>query len=204
MIRASWLTLAACAPLAGGCMPPKTLNAPYQPWCAPSKRATLKLDRDLMSDAALAYWVDASGNRHDRHTFAPRLADYLRTCGATKDWPHFGGEVLAPYELTIVSITPTVVLMTPVDFGPVDDKAVPTIRSQEHRRSVGHSPKFLNAFVASTQCEHAAGMKWFSDEMNRPPTPLAFGADGAATIPLPDGELSVFRYGHRCEVLARK
>ncbi|MGL6097446.1 MAG: hypothetical protein ACRC7O_16815, partial [Fimbriiglobus sp.] len=108
---------------------------------------------------------------------------------------------IAPYQFVLVSISPTVIIMTPAEFGKFDLEAAARLKQVEDYRSHGARRHLVNAITGGVEVPFAPGMKWGSDELNQPLTDLSFDAQQEAVISLPDGQLRLKRLGDKCEVV---
>lgn len=202
--------LAALPPAGCGLpLPPREIRpAADGPWVAPGEQTPLKFKEHLAlypgdPDGGYWYWLDRHGRRVKPGDVTRPLEAYLEATGHARDWagprPVLGRDVWrAPYDLTIASLRPTVVLMTPAPFDPADEADFFRLyhNTGEYKHPWRFSgAKLANKFFAEPRARYADGMRWFSDDLPQPPTPLTLAPDGTAAIALPDGRLVIRRAG---------
>lgn len=192
--------------LLGGCKsygPWHELADRDAPWVGPDQQVTT-LRRSVNPApfivAALPdqrAWVDLQGRKVSPAKISRRVETFLAEHGNSLVWEATGRSVdgveqrRTPYTLTLVSIYPAVILMTPHDDAPSDRDA--TRLSTGSGLPWSHTKSFpANVLRYGVRAPHADGMFWFSPDLSEPPQPLITGGN-TAEILLPSGKLHLSR-----------
>jgi hypothetical protein len=143
------------------------------------------------------YWVDARGRKHKPLRVQQACEDYLVKTGVPEQWPPTGTSIdeywqrRAPYEFWVVSLNPTVVLMTEAARSPND---------KPPRQDEGGLQRFERAFRYATAVPHTPRTLWFSPDLHAGPYPIDTSGP-SARIPLgPAQALDLQRQGSRWHV----
>lgn len=139
-------------------------------------------------------WRDRAGNDFSLNRYQDEIERFMVSTGVMRTWPesHSGNdrgiERLAPYRFTIVSVNPTVVLMSPFDFGsPIGRSESEILAPTNGRRCLGNH-YLINDLECGTSAAYASGMVWFSPDMNVQPSPINWRGS-SARIELPHREV---------------
>lgn len=75
---------------------------------------------------------------------------------------------IAPYRFFIVSLRPTVVLMTPYDYGTTDGKSNNELSGSLNKQVLDYGQYLVNAYHYGSQVPVAPDYKWFSPTLKTP------------------------------------
>lgn len=181
----------------------------FMPWCGPGERAVLTQRRTGWAGASphISSWVDSGGTSHDPNDFAKSVIGYMAGTPEAAAWPVLGRLKLMPYDnITIVSITPTVALLQPHDYGPLNDQTLGDISvGERYDASTGAARPgmrvgdWINLVRVGVSVADAPDLKWVCPDMQVAPTLVSF-QNGRAEVPLPNGKLVLVRNGNQVDV----
>jgi hypothetical protein len=167
------------------------------PWCAPGRQATeeSKLQNSPMAPAPQTRyrWVAGHFKRGAPWAYARTADKYLARLGLVETWPETGagaGSItlrLAPYEFTIVSIHPVIVIMRPHDFGSPTGRSISDIVGSGTGKL--HSRYLMNYYEYGTSFPWQERLLWFSPDLHVEPTAFKLPAAGTNVIEWCRGKL---------------
>jgi hypothetical protein len=164
------------------------------PWIAPGTRALLFIRSvEGFGVTAERAWRDASGRNHFVNGIQDDIEEFLHKTGLMAQWPdshsgnEFGTERLAPFRFTVVTVNPTVVLMTPFDFGSPTGKSESGVLAPIGDKGCLGNHHMINPLECDIVALYAPEMQWFSHDLERSPAPIVW-KDGRAEIGLGNGE----------------
>jgi hypothetical protein len=162
------------------------------PWIAPGERALLFFRQvENFGVTGERAWRDASGRDHMVNDIQDGIEKYLHESGIMAQWPdsytgnEYGVERVAPFRFTVVTVNPTVVLMTPFAFD-LQHKAESAILAPIETPCLGNH-YMINPLECDVTALYAPEMQWFSHDLKKPPAPIAWN-DGRAEMDLGKGE----------------
>lgn len=183
------LTLNACASKG----PWRRLND-STPWIAPGTRALVFIRSvEGFGVTSERVWRDASGRNYFVNDIQDDIEAFLYKSGIMAQWPDSqsrnssGTEHLAPFRFTVVSVKPTVVLMTPFDFGSPIGKSQSQVLAPIGDKTCLGNHYMINPLECDIGALYAPEMQWFSHDLKRSPAPIVWN-DGRAEIDLSHGE----------------
>lgn len=164
------------------------------PWIAPGTRALLFFRQvENFGVTGERAWRDAQGRDHLVNDIQDDIEEFLYKSGMMARWPdsnsgnEHGTMRLAPFRFTVVTVNPTVVLMSPFDFGaPVGKSASELLAPIWNKRCLGNG-YMVNWLECDITTPYATDMQWFSHDLGKWPAPIAW-KDGRAEIDLGNGE----------------
>ena len=187
--------LGLLAIVAGACHP-WIPHPELTPWIAPGTRAVEYIQE---VEHSRSVWRDAAGRSFDELKIQNSIEKMLLATKMYEQWPKsqkftsWGALRVAPFRFTLVSINPTVVLMTPFDFGPPTGRAAADVTASEGTRGCLVNPQMLNTIECGISAVYAAGMLWFSPDLKVRPEPIRWNGE-RAEISLKKGEVLVLTH----------
>jgi hypothetical protein len=186
------------------------------PWIAPgvlakSERRFCEPPPFVIAGGGHEYvWIGPDGRRHETWSeFGYPAETYLAANGQSLSWQPIDKGVngtkqsRTPYRLTLVSVLPTVVLLTPHEYGPIVSLAFDDLLGPRPKTSFplgATEPYPLNDLGIGIRAPYAPTMLWFSPDLNQPPASVLVQGGVRAEILLPDGRLVMERDGDHWRV----
>jgi hypothetical protein len=170
------------------------------PWVAVGKPAKLYIRAVypgpfiVAGDTSEAVWQDDRGNRFALSRYQDRIERFMIKTEMMKHWQDSnsandrGTYKLAPYRLTLLSINPMVLVMTPFDFGSIKGRSESMILEPTRGRRCLGSHYVINDLECGTSAPFGNAMLWFSPDLDVAPTAIVWRA-GRATIELRSREV---------------
>jgi hypothetical protein len=190
------LALVLCG---GGCSSAwKQVPTADAPWIEPGRRAVLVRRSTEFPVAAYSEraWAGRRDTRVKTGNVTADIHRHLVRTGIVEQWPRTSDAIdseplrAAPFDFTLVSVMPTVVLMRPIPVESADNTRA-TMRG------------LINKLRAGTTVPASPGLMWFSPDLKRGPEPVEESAPGRVVIPLRKDYLVLDRRGDRV-VASRK
>jgi hypothetical protein len=164
-----------------------------EPWCGPNERVRVGMrvvgHAGWNGDKWANFLVDGAGKEHDPEKIAERVWSYLERTGDARRIQETFSKEGYDSSMNVVSVNPVVVVLErhrDADW-------------QKHPRGPGERYYWLAQVYMKSDPPYAEGLQWFSPELKRKPTPLAFSADGVAEIPFAGGKIKLVREGDKCK-----
>jgi len=184
----------------GGCSDWKNASTDT-PWIGPGRQAVeqSKRHRHFVASTWEVRWLGTNGQIYVPETVASEAEQFLVTTLPGSNAPTALNPISRTWK-TIVSLSPTVVLVTPSD--PVKAKKGDLLGVNHSSRQFGN---FRNAtsYECGSTVFYNEGMYWFSPDLQSQPKFVAFSTNGTAEIKLPDGKLELSIQGDVCRVLRK-
>lgn len=150
-------------------------------------------------------WEDARGVKHRPRDIVEHAQSYLDASGMSQNWPlagiYIGGsrggveQRIAPFDFTIVSIDPVVVLMTPHELGPDIEGTRREIVGELADRHQLRGRWLANPFRYGSRMPYDEHVLWFSPDLKHGPSELPMTNAVSEVLLLPHGRLRLMRKG---------
>jgi hypothetical protein len=165
----------------------------YAPWCGPNQRVKIGLKvvgRVYDGAKHKEFLVDETGKEHDPERIADRAWSFLERTGDAKRIEEAYIKDGYQSRMPVVSINPVVVIL--------ESYRDPSWRNNPHDSA---PPRWLWTIQIQPNSDphFSEGLHWFSPELKRRPTKLAFSEAGVAEILLPSGKVKLVRNGDICK-----
>ncbi|MDR2674206.1 MAG: hypothetical protein LBC18_04880 [Opitutaceae bacterium] len=165
------------------------------PWSAAGQHAVLESRAYWSSIMAAAMSSDErlrapDGRTADAQRTVNRLITYFEKKGSLQNWPetdaHINSKavVLAPFYFHLVSVFPTVVIMSAHDFGAPRNRCTYEIVGLGTKGSLGDA-RIMNYIEISTIIPASNQLYWASADLRVPISPIEVDARGEFTIQHP-------------------
>ena len=193
-----------------GCADPWQTDANVDtPWVAAGKQATqFSRNNNAIWQPKPIFeveWEDSKGRKHRvRDAFQSSDAFLLKT-GDIPSWPASNAWTndinlrVAPFRIFIVSITPTVVVMIPHDYGDLDGRSISDIVGKRPQHE-SYSDRLINIVYYGTRVPYSNGTKWFSPDLNTPISDLQINEQGVGVVQLRNGDLQFRKHGDQWHI----
>ncbi len=167
------------------------------PWDGPDSRPRQEARKifRMMSSTGYDYehrWYTSGNQKPDPVVYGSAIDRYLLDSGIIEDWPKGSTEWDAagrerqlykpPYKFTVVSILPTIVIMTPHDY---------TVEQARDDRSIFGAGVMRDHYYMGTRVKYDPDSLWFSPDLDIPPTPLKITAGEAKIIEFDSGAIEL-------------
>lgn len=177
---------------AAGCKPWLREDDPA-PWIAANTRAVpvYRQSEGFGGVRTERVWRDPSGRSISRFDTQDDIREFMLAAGMFNNWPEsnfaaqYGTARIAPFRFVVVSINPTVVLMTPFEFGSPDGRSLSELIAPIGDKGCLGIGYMVNDLECDITAIYAPDMQWFSHDLKQQPAPITW-RDGRAELPLRD------------------
>jgi hypothetical protein len=127
------------------------------------------------------------GRRTDASREVIRLFGLLEKNGTLQKWPETGAYIdshaqrLAPYRFHLVSVFPTIAILSGHDFGPIKNRSTYALVGEAPKGALSDD-RVLNHVEVGTEFPASDDLFWASSELGVPITRVALDAQGGFEI----------------------
>jgi hypothetical protein len=181
-----------------GCGTVDRMSAPWTviksdgPWAASGQRAVLESREYWASPMAAGVTSEErfrapDGRSTDAYREVTRLFSFLEKKGSLQIWPETGAYIdsraqrLAPYRFHLVSVFPSVAILSSHDFGAIKNRSTYALVGEAPRGALSDD-RIMNHIEVGTEFIATDQLFWVSSDLDVPITKVAFDAEGGFEI----------------------